>query len=91
MTASQHPETLDAWVAEAAPQLGIDPSEVPIGTVLELARRAAHGVARPAAPVTTFLLGLAVGSGRSPEELEAIADRLGALAEQYGGSGGSAM
>jgi hypothetical protein len=91
MTEAQHPAVLDEWVAEAAPSLGIDPSEVPIGTVLELARRAAHGVARPAAPVTTFLLGLAVGSGRSTEDLETLADRLGALAEQRGVSNGSPM
>ena len=91
MAEPQHPEVLDEWVAEAAPLLGIDPAEVPIGTLLELARRAAHGVARPAAPVTTFLLGLAVGSGRTAEDLEASAERLGALAERRGAGGGAAM
>lgn len=92
MSESQHPEVLDEWVVEAAALVGIDPAEVPIGTVLELARRAAHGVARPAAPVTTFLLGLAVGSGRSADDLDTLADRLGALAEQRGtGGGGAAM
>jgi hypothetical protein len=29
--------------------------------VLDLARDAAHGIARPAAPITTFLVGLAAG------------------------------
>jgi molybdopterin-guanine dinucleotide biosynthesis protein A len=91
MAEPQHPEVLDEWVAEAAPLLGIDPAEVPIGTLLELARRAAHGVARPAAPVTTFLLGLAVGSGRTAEDLAASAERLGALAERRGAGGGAAM
>lgn len=74
------PEALDDWVAEAAELLGIDPADVPVATVLDLARRVAHGVARPAAPVTTFLLGLAVGAGR-PDDLAALADRLGAAAE----------
>lgn len=90
MTESPHPAVLDEWVVEAAALVGIDPADVPIGTVLELARRAAHGVARPAAPVTTFLLGLAVGSGRSTDDLDTMADRLGALAEQRTGSGGGA-
>ena len=79
-----------AAIEEHGPVTVLDPSEVPIGTLLELARRAAHGVARPAAPVTTFLLGLAVGSGRSDADLEALAERLGALAAQRG-SGGAAM
>lgn len=83
MTDSQAPGDLDGWVAEAAELLGLDPADVPIGTVLDLARRAAHGVARPAAPVTTFMLGLAIGAGRS-EDLAALADRLGDLAEQRG-------
>ena len=90
MSESQHPEVLDEWVAEAAVLVGIDPADVPIGTVLDLARRAAHGVARPAAPLTTFLLGLAVGSGRSADDLDTLADRLGALAEQRGAAGGGA-
>jgi molybdopterin-guanine dinucleotide biosynthesis protein A len=83
MTDSQTPGGLDGWVAEAAELLGLHPADVPIDTVLDLARRAAHGVARPAAPVTTFMLGLAIGAGRS-EDLAALADRLGDLAEQRG-------
>jgi hypothetical protein len=34
--------------------------------VLDLARDAAHGVARPAAPLTTYLVGVAVGAGADP-------------------------
>ena len=33
--------------------------------LLDLARDAAHGVERPAAPLTTFLVGVAVGRGQS--------------------------
>ena len=82
MTEPLPPEALDDWVAEAAALLGIAPADVPVATVLDLARRVAHGVARPAAPVTTFLLGLAVGAGRA-EELAALADRLGDAAEAH--------
>lgn len=82
MTEPLPPEALDDWVAEAAALLGIAPADVPVAAVLDLARRVAHGVARPAAPVTTFLLGLAVGAGRT-EELAALADRLGDAAEAH--------
>jgi len=83
MTDPQTPDDLDRWIAEAAESLGLDPADVPIDTVLDLARRVAHGVARPAAPVTTFLLGLAVGAGR-PDDLATLADRIGTLAEERG-------
>jgi len=42
----------------------MDPGDVDQKTVLNLARVAAHTVDRPAAPLTTFLLGLAVGRGQ---------------------------
>jgi hypothetical protein len=84
MTEPLAPEVLDDWVAEAAGLLGVDPADVPVAEVLDLARRVAHGVARPAAPVTTFLLGLAVGAGR-PDDLTTLADRLGGAAEAHVG------
>jgi hypothetical protein len=84
MTEPLPPEALDDWVAEAADLLGIDPAEVPVATVLDLARRVAHGVARPAAPVTAFMLGLAVGADR-PEALATLADRVGDAAEAHAG------
>src|SRR3954470_13267950 len=43
--------------------------EVPdSGPILDLARDVAHGVLRPAAPVTAYLVGLAVGRGTDPAE-----------------------
>jgi len=52
---------LDSWVAELAAALGVDPSVVDRDLLLDVARDAAHGVARPAAPLTTFLVGLSAG------------------------------
>ncbi|WBL19829.1 DUF6457 domain-containing protein [Citricoccus sp. NR2] len=83
------PSALNDWLAEVAPELGLDPEVVPIGKVLDVARDVAHGVARPAAPLTTFLVGLALGqnqshgtSGEAPDfdELQA---RVTALAEKW--------
>jgi hypothetical protein len=58
--------TLDEWTATACGALGIDPAEARPALVLDLARDVAHNVARPAAPVTAYLLGLAVGRGADP-------------------------
>jgi hypothetical protein len=52
---------LDAWVLELATALGVDTDAVDRNLLLDVARDAAHGVARPAAPLTTFLVGLAAG------------------------------
>ena len=58
--------TLDDWVAQAADALGVD-KDMNIALVLDLARDVAHAVARPAAPVNSYLLGLAVAGGADPE------------------------
>ena len=57
---------LDEWLAAAAAELSIPaPDNAQVHVLLDLARDAAHGVARPAAPLTTFLVGVAVGRGAS--------------------------
>ena len=55
--------TLDDWTEALCAGLGIDPAEVNQKTVLNQARVAAHLVDRPAAPLTAYLLGGAVGRG----------------------------
>lgn len=52
---------LDAWVQELATALGVDAGAIDRNLLLDVARDAARGVARPAAPLTTFLVGLAAG------------------------------
>ncbi len=56
--------TLDQWTEAVCAELGLDPSVADTRAVLELTREVAHGVDRPAAPVTAYLLGVAVGQGR---------------------------
>jgi len=56
--------TLDDWTGALCAELGLDPEDVDQQTVLNLARVAAHAVDRPAAPLTTYLLGMAVGRGQ---------------------------
>jgi hypothetical protein len=62
--------TLADWIAAVRDELHIDPVDTDL--VLDLAREVAHGVARPAAPLTAYLLGLAVGRGADPEHAAAV-------------------
>lgn len=69
---------LAAWAAELADALGVSRDVVDVDALLALAGRAAHGVVRPAAPLTTFLVGYAAGQRAATEfgaEL-AVVDRL---------------
>jgi hypothetical protein len=68
---------LEAWIEAATRELGLGPSDVPTDMVLDLARDVAHGVVRPGAPVTAYLMGLAVGRGADAAD---VADRLSELA-----------
>ena len=64
--------SLDDWVVTVAGELGIDPDLVGVDEVLDLASVAAHQVVRPAAPLTTFMAGLAAGrAGGSAEDIRA--------------------
>jgi molybdopterin-guanine dinucleotide biosynthesis protein A len=70
--------TLDDFTVAACAALGLDDSSIDQELVLDLARDVAHGVLRPAAPLSAYLLGLAVGRGSDPREAAAA---LTALAE----------
>ncbi|GAB7181968.1 DUF6457 domain-containing protein [Kitasatospora sp. Ki12] len=75
--------TLDDWIAEAKAELGID-LDVDVRGLLDLARVVAHGVARPAAPLTAFLIGYAAAQqGGGPEAVAEASRRTEALAERW--------
>ena len=68
---------LTDWIDALAQKLDIDPDDVDLKAVLDLSRDAAHNIERPAAPVTTFMVGYAAGlSDRPIEELFAEATKL---------------
>ena len=59
---------LSDWLTQLSAELGTDDVELDHKTIkvlLDLARDAAHGVERPAAPLSTFLVGVAVGRGQT--------------------------
>ncbi|GAA1989688.1 hypothetical protein GCM10009718_29100 [Isoptericola halotolerans] len=67
------PTVLARWVEAVEAELELPAGSVDVTEVLDLARDAAHHVARPAAPVTTYLVGyargLAAGAGpRLPDD-----------------------
>jgi hypothetical protein len=70
--------TLDEWISVACAELGLDPATVDVRAVLDLARDVAHGVERPAAPVTAYLVGVAAGQGRPAAEVCARLSELAA-------------
>ncbi len=72
--------SLDDWVAAMAAELGLDDVEVDIDQVLDLAADAAHTLVRTAAPLTTFLAGIAAGrAGGSADDIREAIDAAGAL------------
>jgi len=74
--------TMDQWTATVCADLGLDPSSADLRAVLDLTRDVAHGVARPAAPLTAYLVGMAVGRGLA---LPDAARRIAALAASWDG------
>ncbi len=52
---------IDDWTAELADVLGAKGAPVDVARLLDVARDVAHGVDRPAVPITLFLLGYAAG------------------------------
>lgn len=87
----EHGHVLDEWISAVKDELGIE-LDVDTGLLLDLARDAAHGVARPAAPLTTFLVGYAAAraaQGGGPEAVADAARKAAALATRWAEEGGS--
>jgi len=70
---------MQEWIDAVRLELGLE-ADVPMKAILDVARVAAHNVERPAAPVTTFLLGVAAAQGADMDEALA---RIEALAQGW--------
>jgi hypothetical protein len=68
---------LDRWAEVVCFEFSLPPESVNARVILDMARDVAHGVDRPAAPLTAYLLGLAVARG---DDLEASAAKISELA-----------
>jgi hypothetical protein len=74
---------VENWLSTASSAAGLDDVDGSLlgddatTLLLDLAREAAHNVARPAAPLATFVAGLALGrSGGDIAELRAVIGRI---------------
>lgn len=75
-----HVNVLEEWTALVCRELGVDTARVDRTAVLDLTRDVAHGVARPAAPLTAYLVGLAQGAGTAPPD---AVERVSRLAKDW--------
>ena len=79
-------ERVNRWIERLGDELTIeatmDPSD--IEAILDAAKAAAHSVERPAAPVTTYLMGYAVARGADARSVGQIVER---LAQEFDDSG----
>ncbi len=74
---------LDDWVQALASELGV-PVPTDLDVLLDTAGTAAHAVERPAAPITTYLLGYAAASrGGSNEAFNDIVEQVTRLANGW--------
>ncbi len=74
---------LHDWIDELCDVLDIE-VEIDDALILDLARDAAHNVARPSAPISTFLLGYAAArSNGDPVEVERLAGLATTLALRW--------
>ncbi|MFF9363006.1 NTP transferase domain-containing protein [Streptomyces griseoluteus] len=89
----EHGHVLNEWITAVKNELGIE-LDVDTRVLLDAARDVAHGVARPAAPLTTFLIGYAAAQGKgdaaSVAEASAKVADLATRWEAEHGGGGSA-
>jgi hypothetical protein len=71
---------LDRWTEVVCLEFGLPAASVDARVILDMARDVAHAVDRPAAPLTAYMLGLAVAQGHS---LPDAAARLSELASGW--------
>lgn len=78
-------QLLTKWAEGLAADLDIE-QILDVDTVLKLAADAAHGVIRPAAPLTTFLVGVALGQGGGdPAKVAEVLATVQAALERWDG------
>jgi Domain of unknown function (DUF6457) len=82
-------ETLDEWCRSLLQAYDLEDVQIDVNAILSLAGVAAHSVVRPAAPLTTYIAGLAAGlaagAGQVPDPaaMTAAMDRARTLAADY--------
>ncbi|MGW2209432.1 NTP transferase domain-containing protein [Streptomyces sp. NPDC001781] len=79
----EHGHVLNEWITAVKDELGIE-LDVDTRVLLDAARDVAHGVERPAAPLTTFLVGYAAARGKGdPASVAEAAAKVADLANRW--------
>lgn len=90
-------ETLEEWCRSLLQAYDLEDVQIDVNAILSLAGVAAHSVVRPAAPLTTYIAGLAAGlaagSGQAPDAaaMAAAMDRARTLAADYDSEAGETV
>ena len=88
MAESSDSSALSEWVTAVAMELGLEgalDSGSTVDMVLDMTSDVAHGVSRPGAPVTAFLVGVAAGRADDPAvAARDYAQKISALADGWG-------
>ncbi len=66
---------MDQWIEAVKKELGLD-AAIDKEMILNIARDAAHAIERPAAPITTYLIGFAVARGADAQVAAAAIEKL---------------
>jgi hypothetical protein len=87
---SSDANALSEWVTAVARELGLEEaldSATTVDMVLDLTSDVAHGVSRPGAPVTAFLVGVAAGRAEDPAvAARDYAQKVSRLADGWAGA-----
>lgn len=71
------------WIEEAGAAIGVDPRSVDVPLIHELTKHVAHRYDRPMAPVSSFMLGIALGRATAadgtPEQAELARELVGRI------------
>lgn len=70
-----HKDPMTSWLDDLSAELGIQEVGDAKG-LLDITREVAHNVSRPAAPLTLYLLGIAIGQGRDADEIKGKVESL---------------
>ena len=77
MTDLEHPQQRwTDWVSDACAAVGVDADLVDIVEIHHLSKEVAHRLERPLAPVSTFILGLALGAARNGPAPQRLLERI---------------
>lgn len=72
----------DGWIATVCARVGIDPALVDVTAIHVLTREVAHRYDRPMAPVSAFIVGVALGRVDPTDDAPVDPEALGRLIAQ---------